>query len=183
MRNLLPENYKKKVSREYNIRILIVSMWMAFSVVCVLITLTLPSFFLVQAQSAALYERKSLIERTIVIRKKDVSLNEIENTKKQIEKIQEIQDKKNITDVMVSIKEVMPSDISVNDFYFLSGQPNEKEQKSRISIRGISQDRRTLTRFRDNLKKLKEIKDVELPTSQLAKSANIPFLIEIEGDF
>ncbi len=151
---------------------------------CKATPVTLPSFFVIQAQVSALRERASLIDRTIVIRKKDVSLEDIEKTKLLIEKLKENDRKPRLGNLLLDIKKSISSGIRVTNFRYSVYTGEEKtEGENKLAIRGIASDRNTLISFSENLKDIKEVSSSNLPISQLAKSINIPFLIEIKGSF
>lgn len=182
MRNLLPKEQKNRVNKEYNFRVLVVSVWFLFAMSCIGILLTLPSFFVIQTQASALQERESLIERTIVIRKQDVSIEEIKKTRKLIERLNlEERNVRELRDIIKDIKEKSSDDIKITSLSYSyslgreNGSPNY-----RISINGIASDRKILTMFSDDLEDIEGIYSSKLPVSQLAKGENIPFTIELE---
>lgn len=186
MRNLLPKDKKKIVDREYLLRAIVVSLWLAFLVCGIGVVLILPSYLLVQSQTSALYARKNLIDQTMVIQKEDVAVEDLKKAQKYIQKLKGATEKSFSRELLNSVIRSAPVDVDLTGFMYKSALVKGKEEgenggKSTLRIKGIASDRSTLILFSDTLRKLDSVSEVNLPVSQLARRENIPFTLTLEG--
>ena len=193
MRNLLPEEKKKVVNREYILRLITVSLWLLFLVVIVGIALVLPSFLMVQSQASALHSRKSLMEQTVVVRQSDVSMEGLRRTDSHIEHLKQAKKGTLLTELISSIVDRAPEGVKLTNFsYSLSGSRSEeedsdkeedKERVSEMRISGVAEKREELISFSESLKELEYIQETKLPVSQLAEGQNVSFSFTLKGNF
>jgi len=194
MRNLLPEDKKSIVNREYILRVIIVSLWLLFFVLVICVGLIVSSYLVVQSKAAALHSRDNLIKQTIVIKEKDVSMDELEEAKDHLNHLGKAVERSSLRNLISSIIEARPEGLKLKSFDYTSGKEMKQEDKnedikgqntvkSKIQINGIASDRDTLIYFSKTLKKIDKIDDVDLPVSQFAQSKDIPFSMTAEGEF
>lgn len=174
---LIPQEQKKKLTKEYRLRLL----FMCLAVLCVLGSLGtlafLPAYFFVHSEENALLLRSTSIKGAIN-QKSDKDLEKTLLDVKQNIALLGTPDK-DVRGTLDTILEAKPQGVSLTHFSYTYAP----DEGSTILLQGISGDRGSLLQFSKNLKTIPEFKNVDLPIGNLAKNSEIDFNINISGNF
>lgn len=175
MFNLLPENLRERIKKEYRFRLTIV--------VLSFIILSQISFlvFLFPSWLISFYKEKDFIVKSDEI-SKTISALDVASTTSFIKVLNERL--LNINDAMEypmmmpifdSILSVRSPSIRLSGIYYTASDSNSAV----VTISGMSDKRDSLVFFTENLRKIESFSKVDLPISNLAKDKNIDFTISI----
>ena len=175
MFNLLPDNLKEKIKKEYKTRLLVVVLLFGLFIQILFLVFIFPSWVLslyrekediVQLdkinQSALSKETETV---TSVIKSMNIKLDILDKTLKYPEAI-------NLIDIILSKKTPL---IRLNNLVYTSSS----QSGTTILLRGISDTRDSLVSFEKNLEQSGHFKTVDLPVSNLAKDRDIIFSINL----
>lgn len=175
MFNLLPENLRNRIKKEYRFRLAIV--------VLLFIILSQISFiiFLFPSWLISFYKEKDFMVKSDEI-SKTISALDVASTTSFIrtlnEKLLNISDAMEyplIIPIYNSILSVRSSSIRLGSMYYTATDSNSAV----VTISGISDKRDSLVSFTESLRKIESFSSVDLPISNLAKDKNIDFTISI----
>jgi len=179
MINLLPPLIKSKIRREYKARLAIVALLLLFVTILIGTVLILPSLLLNLVKEHSGAERIMLAQELIPVEKNI----EIENNTRLTNKKISILSQKDVNIVLLpvinSILEKKPAGISITAFLYESAAADSSEEEilQKMLVKGFASNRETLTSFADGLSDLPNFSNIDLPTSNFVKSADIPFII------
>lgn len=165
--DLLPKKEKKLLNtrKSYAIskRIAFISLVIIGSMAIILVV----SKYIIQSDLKNITEQKN----TIIENNKGLN-SEIQNYNNELKKLSEIQrTSKNFSEIIIQINELIPSGITLNYL----GIDQIDENTLDIKIKGISDTRDTLVKFKDSLNSKDLFKKIELPLSSLLKQGDIEF--------
>lgn len=177
MINLLPPEYKKELSEEEKLRMILLLGVVFFAV--------LISFSLILL-SIRIYILGELDSEKILLSQKELETLPIREMEKEIE----IQNKKllqlnyfyeknfKITDFLEKIFQALPPKTYLTSLDLSIA--TEKESKFiLVYLRGFSPDRATLLALRENLENLNIFEEINFPASNWLKSRDIDFIINL----
>jgi len=175
MINLLPDEYKNLVEREYQGRILTGMLLFFIITVIISIIFLIPSYFISQIEySSALDRAEKNIPKSEpdslgtsdIIKKinNGISLLRISSSDNKVLVNQ-------LIDSLITKKNSLISIKSIN--YEMRGET------AKIDITGVANTRESLLLFVDNLKKEKNFAEVYSPVSNLVKERNVDFSVQI----
>ncbi len=176
MINLIPPTAKKKVIKEYWIRVTSVWLFMASVVGVVIALFLLPVYILVTSQ-VGIYE-SSASEATAKVAAYDISASQLTKANFEAQKLIELKQIKQFSDLVTEFNKAQGEDIILNDFQF--GRSGMSLDTVRLS--GEATTRQALATFRDSLLAHSEVKEVNLPISNLTKDKDIKFVIDVVLD-
>ncbi len=175
MFNLLPENLRKVIKREYNLRLaIIVLLFIIFIQISSMIFL-LPTWLITD------YKEKDLQSRADFIKTGQVNLNIASTT----ENIKKINNQLSIMDKVLQYPELIPyinsilskktNAILINNIIY----SNSDNKNASIAISGISGTREALLSFVKSLESSGLFKSVEVPITNFTKDKNFDFSLKI----
>jgi Tfp pilus assembly protein PilN len=173
--NLLPERDKKKIKKEYLLRLLSVSL-LFFSITIFLnLLLLLPLYYLSNNKINTAKERISFLESYLQKKEESGLASVLSPTNEKIDALNSLE----VFRVDKSIESILSkknSSIKINKITLRS----ETDEKKTLSIKGEASSRDNLISFSESLKAINQFTNVELPLSNLAKNINVDFNIKIE---
>ncbi len=175
MFNLLPENLRNKIKKEYRFRLAIV--------VLSFVILSQISFlvFLFPSWLISFYKEKDYLVKSDEISKTISALDVASTTSfikvlnQKLSNINEAMEYPAMMPVFDSILSVKSSAIRLSGIYYTSTDSNSAV----VTISGMSDKRDSLVSFTDSLRKIDSFASVDLPISNLAKDKNIDFTVSI----
>lgn len=180
MKIFLPEEKKKGYFAEYRIRAILVFIHMiTFSVIVGLISL-LPAYV-----SSKIKKTESSLDLTSISRNNNRQIA-FEQNEMQAKKTEKILSNINLngTESLVFFEDILKvvlsnknKNIKIDTFEI--AEPNSHDFSIKIS--GIAMTRESLVSFKNSLAKDSRLTKVEMPDSDLTKSKNIPYNINIFG--
>ena len=177
MANLLSENKKREIRREFFARVFVVFLTLVFFGVCLSVGLTLSSYILLDIKKEEVRHKIDVFKQSIDFQKNETSVDIL---KKENLKLQFVQAKEevNFTKLVNDIVENQPSTIKINTFYY--EEAKGKGQKNiKLIIRGTAEKRSDLINFVDVLEKQDDFLRVDFPVSDLTKGEGIDFSLII----
>ena len=175
MINLLPPLIKLRIRRWYRARLAIVALLLLFVVILIGTVLLLPSLFLSLVKEYSGTERLMLAQELIPVEKNIEIERNTRLTNKKISILSQKDANIILLPVINSILEKKLAGISITAFLYESATTDPISQK--ILIKGFASNRETLVSFADGLRNISLFSDIDLPISNLVKSADIPFII------
>jgi len=170
MINLLPLRVKHKIFWDQTVRFMSVSFIFISLGLLLLILFSLPVSILEDYQLSSIREDKEFtVEVENQRKEREVDNADIQNLIKHIESYAP---KYSYWSLIEEFDTLAQAGIFIDSFDF-----NEKNE---VVISGISENRSSLSDFRDELEANKQFKTVELPLSSLATEINTPFTIKLK---
>lgn len=176
MFNLLPENLRVDIKKEYFIRKVVLSLIFVIFLQIVFFIFILPSWLI------SSYKEKEVVAKGEEMNKYLSSLNVASTTSN----IRAINQKLAVIDGALSYPEMVPliknilskrtSAIKIVDVVYISNG----EKSASVSIKGKSETRESLLSFVKSLQDTNLFKSVDLPISNLTKDKNLSFSVEIK---
>jgi Tfp pilus assembly protein PilN len=174
MINLLPQNEKKNIDREYHLRRIALVLMAAIALVGIAIVLMVPMYL------TSFYKSRSIDATTASAIAKDKS--DEQNYKQQIDqaklllKVLKPQASGMLPSNIVSLLVVnKTNDIKVNSISYSQNSPSG----ATVIVRGAAKTREALSAFTSALGRDKAITKVDIPVSNFAKDTNIPYVFTI----
>lgn len=177
MANLLPENKKKEIRREFFVRALVLFLTLIFLSICISIGLMFPSYALLDIKQKEAEVQTIVFEKTINFDDNNAAINILKRENLKLNALQ-TKDEINFTDLVDLIVGKQPSTIRINTFYYDS-LVNDDKKNIQITIRGVADRRSDLINFVDILEKEDVFDQVDFPVSDLTKGKGIDFSLII----
>lgn len=177
MRNLLREQDKKIIRREYVLRVVSVSLILFFFTVLVGAVFLLPSYFLSHSSEKTIREHAETVKRLIELRGKDISAVLLSETKEELQLLSAGHDRVSLESILRAIIENKPRGIKLYGLFV----ERDSGGKSDIVVIGIASGREELLSFKKRLDREVLFESVMLPISNLASDQDIEFSINITG--
>ena len=172
MINLLPPEGKKRVLKNYWLRVLSVYFNLLGSAFFVTSALLLPTYFYVSFQIKALGTEMSN-EDVESLKKVEASISDANEIS---ELLLDTPDTVNDSDVINQILAFSDGLVSIGTIKI-----QKKDRKiSEVTVSGTANDRSSLVSFRDSAEQHQYFDEVNLPLSNLAKDQDIPFSLTLE---
>ncbi len=185
MINLLPENEKQKIRKEYHLLVLSVWLPVIFIILGIAIFSFLPSFFLSGQQYGKIFAESQTKE---IMTKQSQALEMKRNVNDANMKIALLLKNSTSTESVRSlfdeIVENRPAGVYITGFSFdrnagVRPPKGKKTAPPSIVLQGRADDRAALLSFVDILNKKKEFSSVDLPLSNLISGTNLPYTLNI----
>lgn len=178
MINLLPIEQKKKLHREYTLRLVLVIVSGFIMTTVIGVVLLLPSFLLSKIKERVVSNQASLLERKADKETANTLNNILINTKQQLTALSE-----DITETSPSLVISTALSHKPNGVIIKQVLLDKTPDGTLLSIGGTAESRSQLTSFSSAIKGDALFTSVEFPVSNLAKDRDIDFTIKVEGDF
>jgi hypothetical protein len=177
MTNLLPEEYKNKIHREYRLRYYAVISLFVFFAIGISVFVLVPNAF--TAGTEYFLARQA---ETQIINPEDEKRVKDMNAELLLfrETLGVLDPKKEVTPVLLSemmrlVAMQKPAQVSLESFGFVS----ETEAVKKILLSGLAENRESLVAFSKRLTENKTFTKVDLPISNLSKKQDIEFSITL----
>jgi Tfp pilus assembly protein PilN len=176
MFSLLPEEYRKKMQNEYKIRLAIIG----FSGLIVLAVISgvfiFPTYLRISTENNISSIQKQALENQIILQTGQNSGEDIKSVKQNMS-IASL-DRRSVISAIGAVIQAQSQDIKLTNFSYAYNS-----KASTLSINGTASNRQSLQSFQKNLSAHKLFTSAELPLSDYAKDSNIPFSINLVGQF
>ncbi len=185
MINLIPNEEKKKMEKDFLCRLAAFSLLMLGSSVLVGLFLLLPSYVLSSIQASSVADKIKLQEAENAFSESDMNtLQTVETLRKKIAVVEEAEKNKNIFSrtVLDEILSRRTGGIKIIGVYYKNeaSTPAGKDGRGEIvNVAGTAADREALIRFRESLEAGAAFSKVELPISNLVRASNITFTLTL----
>lgn len=174
MFNLLPEDDKAAMRREYRMRLATVSLWFLFATLLAASLLLVPSLFLSSKKEEI--ARRRLESPTQGVSAADAARieKELRATEEKVKLLRAKETAPYFHELFLRIAALASARISISSF---SAAQTEGGRGYRVDIGGTAKDRAALVSFQKEIERFAEFGEVILPISNLAKDADIEFSI------
>lgn len=176
MSNLLPLKNKKNIRKEYIGRLLIVTLLFSMLTLVVAITLSIPSYLLSKNKTLSSEEKTKFLESYLTKREESSVVNELNITNEKIKTLS-LPEERRISTIINAILDKKNNGIKINGLNLRKSGNTES-----LIVGGEAVSRNNLISFRDSLKSVPGFSNVDLPISNLTKSTDINFSLEINLD-
>jgi hypothetical protein len=168
--NLLPNDIKKKIKREYYMRLLSVFL-LTLSVSVVVGVFSLLPTYIKMSQDFKLKQKDyTNIQDANAIR--EDTQKEVLKTKTMLSVIDENLKKKKLTDLLFEALKCKPEGVDVVAFSFNRNSNN-------LTLDGVAKTRNLVVEYAKKLEENKNFTKVPIPISDLAKNSNLNFRLSI----
>lgn len=173
MRNLLPEKNRQLVTREYYMRLAVVSLLLLAVVSLIGIVTLLPAYFSARAKLASVQAEATFVEQSLSARD-STAVQAVRTINDELRAIRSVQDEPRIEELVRAVLSGKPTGISLSSVNF------EKEGNGgNMLIRGVAVSRDALLSFRRALEAESRFSAVDLPISNLAQTEDIDFTLTL----
>lgn len=176
MFTLLPEEYKRKIVKDYRGRLLQLGLILFIGAVCVGIALLVPSYALVNSKEEELTAEKTMHEVEIAAKNSTNLVEALSSIKTDLAVLQ----KEDMvpTQIIELILAQKTGGIKIDSLHYIL----VSDKAGSLNVSGTALLRKELTAFAKALEGVPGIIYVDLPISNLAKDSNLPFSIQISFD-
>jgi len=170
MLNLLPEEEKKRLKREYTVRYLIVIFLAIIFTGIIYFVLAFPSYVISKLKQQELTAIIAELDRVDISKGVPVTELSLIDINKKIGDLRGTGKEVSIANIISEILNTVTSSIKINSFNY---------DKNFLMLNGMAKDRDGLTSFVKKLEENTLFTKVNLPVSNLAQEKNINFSIQI----
>jgi hypothetical protein len=175
MLHLLPEDHKKKVVKEYHMRLAVILFTSVIFIMVVSAVLAIPAYVVSYGKYAEIVAQKSGIDFEIAKIEKEDSSKEVKELTDMVDLIKNNNTLVYPTDVVEQIILQKPKGITISNFTYTPSADGQVV----IDISGESATRQNLAEFSEILKKIENFSGVIIPISSFAKDRDIEFNLKI----
>lgn len=176
MRNLLPFANRKKVKREYRLRLITLTLFMAASVVAIGSISILPTLFLSQSKKLSIENQAEFVERSIAHREAEVSLETLRDSRSRLALLATEDEQTTLTETIEVLCQCETTPlVDIDGFFYETFGGIAK-----INVTGVASTRDALLSYKGRLERSEIFSSVELPISNLARDRDIEFTITVE---
>lgn len=175
--NFLPLENQESFRKKYFKKLAIVfCVFLLFIEIAVLFLLA-PSYLFLKSKREN-YERESaILNQSPVFKNFEKIKSEISGLKKKINSFSENSGTRNVENFFEEMVKTKPKDLKINVLLY---ERNSRNNTSDIlSVSGEAVSRKSFLDFIENLKKNKEVADIDSPASNLLKDSNLDFSFNI----
>lgn len=181
MINLLPKKEKKRLYREYLIRLVTLYIFFIIIISTVALLLLSPSYYLVHLKGNILEEQAKAYEKDSTDEAQSSTKIALVDIQEKLLILSDGGDDVMLHEIISTIINGAGNGVSVtNVAYRNSGQ---EDVMSNITIKGVADRRESLRAFSQYIEDYEKVSSVDLPVSSLAKERDIDFEINIKGLF
>jgi len=177
MRNLLPEEHRKRIRNEYHIRATIIALILLLIVALVGMALLIPSYFLSQSKKNSVREQAVLIERSIELTESRTSFALLRETQSRLKLLSQAQGQVSSIEILTEILSEKGSGIRLSDITIDGVSPS-----ATVSLSGSADRRDDLLSLKEALERNDRFSSISLPISDLAKSTDIHFTLTLKTE-
>lgn len=181
MMNVLPLEEKKSITKEYLMRLGVMSLSLLSIIGVIAIGLILPSYFLSVSKLSLAENRLELFNKA----NPDIATHDLNKTISDINAKLSLLSAKSLngspsTRLSQDILENRPHGITILNITYTQRKVEKKDTvNTLIEIHGTAQDRATLRTYKELLLNTEDIKSVDLPISDYLEPSNIAFTMSI----
>lgn len=175
MFNLLPENLKEKIKKEYKLRLTIIAILFVIIAQLTFLIFLLPSWLNSYYKQKEYSGRKNEVSNFLSSLDISSTTAYIKSTNSILTIINDSLDYPKMSPVVMDILSKKKSSIKIGGIFYSVNSGNS----ATLSINGLASNREALVSFSDSLKEIEYFKKVDLPISNLAKDKNIDFSINV----
>jgi Tfp pilus assembly protein PilN len=170
MINLLPQNEKLLIEKEYRLRLKTIGVVFVLVALIVGIVFLLPSYVLsIYREGAAAQVAKDGVQSS----KHEKITKEVQDLKIVLGVLAPDAIKASPTDIVTLITKHISADIKVTSISYISDKTGFK-----VTVRGLAKSRQSLATYTQDLEGEQLIDKVNLPVSNFAKDSNINFTLD-----
>jgi len=174
MANLVPEDYKKGVACEYQLRLAAGGLGLLAVVFIAAIALLIPSFILIEARHTQQKETLRSVSKTSLSTSTKQNRQTIKRVNKKLKLIDSNQSvRTKPTETLKLLASARPNGVTINNISFEVN--SEDKQRVIITLRGVADTRGDLLTFEENLQNKAQVASVNLPVETLASSREAEF--------
>ncbi len=180
MFNLLPENEKQKVYKQYLMRKVIVALVLLLIVVISGSVFLLPSYILVTYRNQDVERQIENIQVQAEKKNRPELTKRLEDINQKIMSVDVHDNTYAYYDLIDKILTLKPQALLINSIVIQNIAGKGSEETLHIQLTGIALTRNALVTFTNRLKEDELYSDVELPVSSLAQETNAEYVINLE---
>ena len=175
MHNLLPENLKIAMAREYRLRLVIVAI-ACFGVCGVIFFISLlPAYVISSTKESLVNQRFDTVHATALSKSDPATLKTLADAKAKLALIEKFGDKLPVSLIIDKVLFAQSSEIKITGLSFTE----EKGTSRNVTISGIASPRQALLSFSKKLEKEKTFTAISLPVSNFQKNKDIEFALTL----
>ena len=174
MLHLLTDEYKKKVSREYAHRVLIVVSCIVIGLSALGILLIAPSYLKIHSTYTKLINERDLYAEKIKSRQDDNSVDGLRNVMNSITILNTYGQQYSVRDIVLDLVARKQKGISISRISF-----SKPKDISILEVSGKADTRASLVSFSEELKKDTAFSGVTIPLSSFAREKDIDFSLKL----
>ena len=178
MLNLLPQEEKKHLRREYMERLGVIILGGVFITLFIGIALLLPSFFLSKAREEVLMEQAAITRDSVTLQEKETLEETLRAASQKLTILAREEGEVPLRLVFETILNHKTEGIALTELFYA-----ESEDVVTLSASGVAERRSDLLKFSGALREDPLFTNIQLPVSNLAEDRDISFTITIRGDF
>jgi len=174
MLHLLPEEHKKKVLKEYRMRLgttLAISAWVVAGIGVISL---IPSYAVSKTRQSELKVQASVMQKDLAVLNADDLSQKVNDLSAKAAVLKPVGGVIVPTELFKRLRTHIGSIVVLNSFGYIRTDVN-----SSIDISGVARDRDALTRFIDELKKDHVFQGVDFPYASLSKQTNLDFTLHL----
>jgi len=184
MSNLLPNDEKQQVRREYSLRRQIMVLMLLGVIGIIAIIALFPSYVIVQQRFAEVKAELSDLEEEVDTSSSERITQRLQRTNTVLDILAPYSDHVPFYVYIRRLFEQTPHGVRVSGATYESNlkkdeDGNVQEEIVTVTITGIAQNRDTLTALKRDLESMDMIESVSLPVSSIAERENIEFNMEV----
>lgn len=180
MINLLPQERKKKLEREYLFRVGITYLLFLIAALIIGAIALLPTYFFAHAKESVVYKQVDELKATTQSNETSQVKADLLSVKERLSALAQGEDRTSFYHVIDTLASHTNTAISFSNISYTRGAGNTPTS---LSLGGTAATREALTSFTQALKDDELFDSVVLPVSSLAKDKDIEFHIDITGMF
>jgi len=169
MINLLPENEKQTLGREYKYRHAVVALSATLVLIVVALVVMMPAFVLALYKSSAVSTEAVVVDPAIAQTQAEFK-KQLDDAKLLINVLRPQGTSTVPSKIIVLLAKHKTSENTITSIAY-----DAKETGTVVDVKGIAKSRESLSAFSDALRKEQGIADVNVPVSNFAKDVNIPY--------
>jgi len=175
MRNLLLEKHKKKIRREYRLRLLVIACMLLTMVFAFGVAFILPSYLNARSEMRALLEKREGLAISLKRVEAEVPSKLVAATSDQVRALSIPEARPLPSSIIEAIVAAREGGIVLSSFEYRADSKESKE----VRLTGRATTRSDLQLFAKNLEAEEAFEQVELPVSDLAENRDIDFSMRV----
>lgn len=175
MSNLLLENDKKAMKRDYFLRLTAVTLFLAAFVTFIGSVLLLPSLFLVEAKKSTLVRQAELEQLTSVEDGNPYTV--VRKTEEKLDLLARNREREEAGELLTIIVEEKPLGVRLTSIVY----SRQGASGGSFTVSGVATDRGALIDFSKRLERNQHFAEVILPVSNLASNRDILFSLSMKS--
>lgn len=176
MRNLLTNQSKRLIQKEYRIRLAVLSSLFLSASLVIGGVFLIPSYLLSESRKISIENQAYLVEQSPALQEDGSLSAALRLAQEELDVLSSTKDKKLFSERLEDIVQEKPAGISLTSFTYIVLD----DRKSSMTLSGKARTREDLLSFEKKLKNNPDFNSVEFPVASLAKDKDIGFSITLE---